>query len=146
MPKCKNCGTRLTKFDKDICPVCGTKNPLEGVSSETIEITSQLDISKEEFKNFHPTKRIVAFSYFTLLGWSGAGYCYLKLKMVALIWLLCNLAIFGGLFAILFTAAKMDVSWSILIPVFVLYGINIIVGFFVLLKKDLKDGNGEFLR
>ena len=45
MPSCRNCGARLSKFDKDICPVCGAKNPLEGVSSETIDITSQIDIS-----------------------------------------------------------------------------------------------------
>ena len=45
MPSCRNCGARLSKFDSDICPVCGTKRPLEGVSSETVEITSQVDLS-----------------------------------------------------------------------------------------------------
>ena len=64
MPKCKNCGTRLTKFDNEICPVCGVEHPLEGVSSETIEITSKLDIDKEEFKDYHPTKRINVFLFF----------------------------------------------------------------------------------
>ena len=39
MPNCRNCGARITKFDKDICPVCGTKNPLQGVGSETMEVT-----------------------------------------------------------------------------------------------------------
>ena len=32
MPYCKNCGARITKFEKDICPVCGQKKPLEGAS------------------------------------------------------------------------------------------------------------------
>ena len=45
MPSCRNCGARLSKFDSDICPVCGTKKPLEGVSTETIDITSQVDMS-----------------------------------------------------------------------------------------------------
>ena len=25
MPYCRNCGARITKFEKDICPVCGQK-------------------------------------------------------------------------------------------------------------------------
>ena len=146
MPKCKNCGTRLTKFDKDICPVCGVEHPLEGVSSETIEITSQLDINKDEFKNYHPTKRIVTFLLFFLLGWSGAGWLYFKNKKVALIWLICNAAIGVGLGLTLGLSNALSLAWAILIPLFVLYGINIFISFFFLVKKDLKDGNGEFLR
>ncbi len=146
MPKCRKCGTRLTKFEKDRCPVCGIENPFEGVSSETIEITSQLDVNKEEFKDFHPTKRIIAFTLFTLLGWLGVGFFYTKMKKVALIWLLCNLAIIAGLFLILYFSAHMNVIWAILIPLFIIYGFNIVVAFFYLFKKDLKDGNGEFLR
>ena len=48
MPNCRNCGARLSKFDTDLCPVCGIKNPLEGTSSETVEITSQIDLSKAQ--------------------------------------------------------------------------------------------------
>ena len=146
MPKCKNCGTRLSKFDKDMCPVCGEKNPFEGVSSETIEITSNLDINKEEFASYHPTKRIVAFVLFALLGFLGVGFFYTKYKKVGLIWLISNLCFIAGLLLILLYAAKMEVVWSILIPLFVVYGINLFTGFFFLVKKDLKDGNGEFLR
>ena len=47
MPTCRNCGARLSKFDKDICPVCGTPDPLKGVTSETVEITSQVDLSQD---------------------------------------------------------------------------------------------------
>ena len=45
MPNCRNCGARLSKFDADLCPVCGIKDPLRGVSSETVEITSQIEMS-----------------------------------------------------------------------------------------------------
>ena len=48
MPNCRNCGARLSKFDTDLCPVCGIKNPLEGISSETVEITSQIDLALPE--------------------------------------------------------------------------------------------------
>ena len=47
MPKCRNCGTRLTKFDIDICPVCGTKDPLKGVSSDTLEVTSEISLDAD---------------------------------------------------------------------------------------------------
>ena len=41
MPNCRNCGARITKFDKDICPVCGQKNPLMGVDVvKSVEVTN----------------------------------------------------------------------------------------------------------
>ena len=61
MPNCRNCGTRLTKFEKDLCPICGCKNPLEGVSSETIEITSQIGGISEELKDYHQKSRSICF-------------------------------------------------------------------------------------
>ena len=83
MPKCKNCGARLSKLDNDICPVCGEKNPLLGVSSETVEITSQLDIQSDEFKDYHPKKRFVAFILSTCLGFTGAPFFYLHFSLKA---------------------------------------------------------------
>ena len=50
MPTCRECHSRISKFDKDICPVCGAKNPLDGVTSDTIEITHEIDISNPEFQ------------------------------------------------------------------------------------------------
>ena len=47
MPYCRNCRARITKFEKDICPVCGTRNPLDGANSDTVEITSQLDLGQK---------------------------------------------------------------------------------------------------
>ena len=44
MPYCKNCGSRITKFDKEICPVCGEKKPLDGAVSDTVEITTELNV------------------------------------------------------------------------------------------------------
>ena len=67
MPNCRNCGARLSKFDTDLCPVCGIKNPLEGTSSETVEITSQIDLSemKEGQKVLRRRKKFIAY-FFTL--------------------------------------------------------------------------------
>ena len=56
MPICRNCGARIEKFNKDICPICGEKKPLEGVNSETVEITGQIDpnnkvLTKDGYKS-----------------------------------------------------------------------------------------------
>ena len=35
MPKCKECGETITKFDKEICPYCGCKDPIDKDREET---------------------------------------------------------------------------------------------------------------
>ena len=78
MPNCRNCGARLSKFDTDLCPVCGIKNPLQGTSSETVEITSQIDLSemKEGQKVLRRRKKFIA--YFFTLGFTGLPFFYIK--------------------------------------------------------------------
>jgi len=146
MPKCKNCGARLSKFDKDICPVCGVQRPLDGVSSETIEITSNLDLSSPEFKDFKPHTKLGLFLWFALLGWTGAPYFYLKYPKCGVVWIILTILIEGGLGCALLFGAKMSPLWSFLIPAISIYIINIIFGILFFFKKNLKDGNGEFLR
>lgn len=147
MPYCRNCGSRITKFDKDMCPVCGMKKPLEGVSSDTIEITSELDIhSKEGKKQYQAHFRLTTFILFSFLGWTGAGFFYLKFKKLGLFWLLGNLVVLLGL-GILFVLliGYKEVLGYFVSPALV-YIVNIGVGIFFMAKKDLKDGNGEFIR
>ena len=145
MPSCRNCGARLSKFDKDICPVCGTPNPLEGVNSETIEITSQVDLSdfKAGQKVIRRRKTLLILSL--LLGWTGAHYFYIKQKVLGLIWLALNLAIAGGVFALFYFAIQAGLALSIIIPVAGIYLINAIGALMLYTRKDLKDGEGEFV-
>ena len=84
MPNCRNCGARISKFDKDICPVCGTKNPLDGVSSETVEITSQIDLN-----NFVEGQKVVCrrkkmLILFLACGFTASQFFYLKRKKFAI--------------------------------------------------------------
>ena len=148
MPYCRNCGSRITKFDKDICPVCGTKKPLEGVSSDTIEITSELNIhSKEGKKQYQAHFRMTAFILFSFIGWTGAGFFYLKFKKFGLIWLLSNLVVILGLGALFVLAVFGPKEWvGYFVSPAIAYLVNIGTGIFFLVKKDLKDGNGEFIR
>ena len=145
MPVCKNCGARISKFDNDMCPICGTKKPLEGVTSETIEITSEINLGNPEFKAYKQTKRSVMLVLFVFLGIFGTGFFYAKFKKLGLFWLICNLVFIGGVGSILAFMSKTGILWGYLIPLFIAYGFNMITGLFLFLKHDMKDGNGEFI-
>lgn len=144
MPNCKNCGARISKFDKDICPVCGTKNPLEGVSSETVEITSQIDLN-----NFVEGQKVVCrrkkmLVLFCACGFTASQFFYLKRKKFAILWLVINLLLIGAFFFIL-SMARMPLPVVIILSILSSYVLNGIVGAIYYFLPDLKDGEGEFV-
>ena len=145
MPSCRNCGARLSKFDTDICPVCGFKKPLEGVSSETVEITSQVDLSgfNDGQKVVRRRKKMLLLSI--LVGFTGALFFYLKKATMGVIWLLINAIFIAGLLLILYFVIKLNIVISLLIPVLSSYACNIIIGVLYFFKQNLKDGEGEFV-
>ena len=145
MPSCRNCGARLSKFDKDICPVCGILKPLEGVSSETVEITSQIDLN-----NFIDGQKVVRrkktlLLLFIFLSFTGVPFFYLKKKTNAIIWLIVNLVFIGALFAVLYFALNLHIALAIIIPVLTTYIVGIVTGIIYNYLPDLKDGEGEFV-
>ena len=145
MPNCRNCGARISKFDKDICPVCGTKNPLSGVSSETVEITSQIDLNGfvEGQKIVCRRKKLLVL--FLACGFTAAPFFYLKKKKFAIFWLILNLLILGGLFALLYLLPNVHIAVAIIVPILTSYALNSILGVIYNFLPDLKDGNGEFV-
>lgn len=145
MPICKNCGGRISKFDKDRCPICGTVAPLKGMTSDTVEVTSEIDLKSNDF-NFKPKDRNIVMLLFTIFGFMGVPFFYLLKHKLGFIWLITNIIFISLLFVILYLAASVDVLWSVLIPVIISYIINICFGLFYLFKSDLKDGRGEFIR
>ena len=145
MPSCRNCGARLSKFDKDICPVCGTLKPLEGVSSETVEITSQVDLSGFEAGQKVVRRRKTLLLYFLLIGFTGAPVFYLKQKRNAFLWLAANLAVIGGLFVFFFLALSLHIALAIILPIITAYILNVAVALVYYFLPDLKDGEGEFV-
>ncbi len=146
MPCCKNCGARLSKFDKDMCPICGCKNPLEGVNSETIDITKQINVDETILKTYHPCKRMTAFILSLLIGWTGAQFFYLKYSKIALIYLACHLVFLGGLITILLFAANAGLFLSFFLPFIIVYLLNLGVGVYFLIKTNFKDGCGELIK
>lgn len=146
MPKCRNCGTRITKFDKDICPVCGCKNPLDGVESETVEITSQFNIAGSGInKKDLPCSRKKMFILFLTIGFSGAGFFSIRNKKMGIIWLIINLLLLAGISIGLYFVKEISL-FSILIAFVAVYLINIITGFILVNNQNLRDGQGELLR
>lgn len=145
MPSCRNCGARLSKFDSDICPVCGTKKPLEGVSSETIEITSQVDLSSFTAGQKVKRRRKTMLLLSLLLGFTGALFFYIKKALLGFIWLLINLLVGAGLAVLFLLVVKLNLALSIILPVILIYLVNAIVGAIYFLKPNLKDGEGEFV-
>ena len=145
MPNCRNCGARLSKFDKDICPVCGIKDPLQGVNSETVEITSQVDLSgfQEGQKVVRRRKKMLIL--FLTLGFTGLGYFYLKKKKNALIDILITILLFASGFLLLHLLADLNIALSIILPIIAIYIINIIFGLVLYFTPDLRDGEGEFV-
>lgn len=145
MPNCRNCGARITKFDKDICPVCGTKNPLQGVSSETVEITTQIDVSKFKEGQKVVCRRKTLLLLFLCIGFLGIPFFYLKEKKKGVIYLIINLICMVAIFASCYFLLKWPLVASILIPFGFAYLENFIVGFIYYFLPDLKDGEGEFV-
>ena len=92
MYKCKKCHQALTKFDKDICPYCGTVRPLEGQSDETQDVTQIIEAEniKKDFIDYKPKKLLVYSFLLGFLGIFAAHLLYLKMYVKATFLFLSN--------------------------------------------------------
>ncbi len=145
MLKCKNCGEKLTKFNKEICPYCGCKEPLSESSQETdttkaIQVVndSSLIVNKKSLKVF------ILLTCF--LGIFGIEFAYLNKIKEFLISLLINLILYI-VFFIIFYFLNLSVYLFILIPILILFLLNIIFAGILYFNKNLiKDSNGVNLK
>ncbi len=144
MPICKNCHSRIDKFNKDRCPICGIENPFEGVSSDTIEITTNINTANVDV-DFHPRKKSTLLALFITLGIFGVPFFYLRLKKAGFIYALCNIVLLGLTVALLLLLAPIDHALSIILPIVVFVFLNTLVGLYFYNKANLKDGHGVFV-
>ena len=143
MPYCKNCGSRLQKFDEDRCPICGAERPFEGVSSETIEITTE--VNEETEKNFKPRKKQTMLALFIFLGFFGVPFFYLYEKKKGIIYAAINIV---GIALISFIFAfymHLLIPVAIVIAFAMLLVVNLAMGLYLYFFPNLKDGRGEFV-
>jgi len=144
MPACRNCGARLTKFDKDICPVCGTKNPLEGVTSDTIEMTSFIDM--ENNKDFRVKKRTKMLFFAFIAGFTGLEFFYLHDIRKGVTCACLNVIYFAVSFILFCIVLELNPWITVLLNFITMYFVNSLVGVELYFTDSLKDGYGEFVR
>lgn len=142
MPVCKNCGSRIDKFNKDRCPICGYVNPFNENGVKTVEITSNID---EKISDYKPKKKKIMLILFIFLGFFGVPFFYIKQNKSGLILLLLNMVAIGLLSFILAFYAKLPVAVAIIISFASMLIINTVAGFVLYRTPNLKDGNGEFV-
>lgn len=147
MPVCKNCNARISKFDKDICPICGCVNPISTEHGETVDITSNISLESELKKEVKVRKKIVALVLSLVLPFFGTPFYYLRYYKNGLVWFLMNAVFIGGSFSLAyFLILKNTLLWSILAPVIIAYLCNVALGIMLYTKKDYKDGRGELVK
>lgn len=145
MPKCKNCNSRIERFNKDRCPICGVTFPFEGMSSDTVEITTNIDVDSVAPSDYRPCRKKDLLMFFCLLGVFGAPYFYLRKPKAGLFQLITNMILIGLMSFLLFYFSSLGIGYAILISIGSLYLLNIIFGFIVVAQPNLKDGKGEFV-
>lgn len=143
---CKNCHEKLTKFDKDLCPYCGTKNPLidDGNSSDT---TKTIDVVKSEDINFHEKSNLTFNLLLMFLGTFGIDQFYIGNIKTALIRLSINIVFYFVIFILIFVINKNLVLLASLLPLGILLIFYLVLGIISLLNgRRVKDSNGVYLK
>ncbi len=144
--KCKSCGATLSKLDKEICPFCGTRHPLEGMEDVTQDITKAFTPISEEFVRTKPKSKKVAMILAFLLGFVGAPSFYLGRIKQGFILISISLVLIGGLGSILFFTGVLANALAYLIPFFAIEAVCIAGGLKLYLSSSVTDSRGEFLK
>ena len=145
MPKCKNCNNRIDRFNKDRCPICGVTFPFEGMNSDTVEITTNIDVDSVDQEYYRPCRKKELFLFFCLLGIFGAPYFYIRKAKEGIIQLITNVVIIALMSFLLWYFTILGIGYAILISIGSMYLLNIIFGAVVVSQPNLKDGKGQFI-
>ena len=142
MPVCKNCHSRIDKFNKDRCPICGVTNPFEGVTSDTIEITTQLDVDSLDYK---PRKRKTVLLLTCLLGFTGAPLFYVYRKKAGIIIICLSLLLLLVFGLIGYFVPPLNILYGVLIALGIELLLSVIIGLVRYFIPNRKDGRGDFI-
>jgi hypothetical protein len=146
MPKCRNCHHEISSFDKDICPFCGTENPIAS-DYKTQDMTQFVDPVSGDYKLYKSKAKKTMALLTMFLGCFGVGFFYIEKKKEGLISLLVTLLWTGGLGSLLFfLVAPLHNALGYVLPFLAIYLAFFIFSLFLFHNDSLKDGNGEFLR
>lgn len=146
MPYCRNCHQEISRFDTDICPHCGTPQPI-AQGYKTMDVTKAFKAENSNEYELPKTKSQKVFAILCMtLGNFGVHEFYIyrpKRGFVAL-----GLTIFFVLaFGLpMFFTKILDNAWAFVIPFAFLWLLHILLGIYYLRVESPKDGKGEFLR
>ena len=144
MAQCKYCHAALTRIDREVCPFCGGKRPLDGTDTSTQDVTKIGDQLGNAVEIKHK-KRIVAAILAVLFGFLGAPHIYLGKFKKGLVTAAICLGLIGGVGLILFFAVKWHSAFAFLIPYFLVEAYSLFTAFMYLTKHNIQDSHGEFL-
>ncbi len=144
MAKCKYCGSEISRLDKENCPFCGGRKPLEGEDMTTQDMTKALE-SLNGIELPKPKSKIIAAILAFVFGIFGVHNYYLGKYKIGLITFGISAITIAGIGSILFFAVLHNV-FGYLIPFFVMEALMIGVGLSFLLRHDIQDSRGEFLK
>ena len=144
MPRCKYCHSEISKFDSDICPHCGEKNPID-CDYRTIDITQTIDRQSGDFKLYKSKSKKLTLVLSALLGPFGADDFYLGFTNRALLALSLTLMAVGGIGTALFLLDFIGV-WIYFAIYGVIWLLQLIKTIILANNDSLKDARGEFLR
>lgn len=144
MPVCKNCKKRIDRFNKDRCPICGVERPFEGMSSDTVEITTNIDVDNLNI-DYNPRSKKKLLMFFCLIGLTGIPFFYQYRKLFGFIQIACSVSIIVLVSMLLWAFTPIQSALCGLIALAVVYLINIVFGLIYCHQPNLKDGHGEFI-
>lgn len=145
MAKCKYCGSEISRLDKENCPFCGGRKPLEGEDTSTQDMTKALESLNGMVDLPKPKSKIIAAILAFVLGIFGVHCHYLGKYKIGLITFGISAITIAGIGSILFFAVLHNV-FGYLIPFFVMEALMIGVGVSYLVRHDIADAKGEFLK
>ena len=144
MAQCKYCHETITRLDREVCPFCGGLKPLDGVNDKTQDITKVIN-QVEHADELKIHSKVVAAILAFILGIFGANLFYLGKTKKAIFVIAISLLFIGGFGSLVFFF-----GWSsplaYLIFYFVLEALMIGVGIGYLVKHNITDSNGAFLK
>lgn len=146
MLKCKNCGARLTKFNKEICPYCGCKKPIEHYVEDSC-VTQSIDQVYFEDKNFKQHSLNIYYVLSMFLSIFSADLFYIGRIKLGLIRLGINIAFYLALFLTIYFSDNALLILSVLLPFGILYFVYLVFGIVKLvIKKSPFDEKGVTLK
>ena len=145
MPVCRNCNKRIDRFNKDRCPICGIEHPFEGVSSDTVEITTNIDVDSVGV-DYNPRKKKKMLLFFCLIGLTGIPFFYLHKKTFGIFQIVWSVLIIAGVSLLLWWFTPIYSALCGVIALAATYLVNCLIGLIMYKTPNLKDGDGEFVQ